>query len=204
MQNTTTTARKAPKQERAIATVEAILEATAQILVSDGYAHASTNRIAKRAGVSVGSLYQYFPNKDAVIAALVERFAKRQMESLSSRLTELGDMPIQEAILELVKALLEVRHLEPELHRVLFEQLPPIVQIELFRDWSDGAILIVMAAMHSRADELRIENAELTAYLLINACHGIIHNTVINRPDLLSGEALAQETALLIWGYLKK
>ena len=63
--------RKSPVQARSAATVDAILEAAARILESEGFEGYTTNAIAKRAGVSIGSLYQYFPNKDAVTAALV-------------------------------------------------------------------------------------------------------------------------------------
>src|ERR1700727_158166 len=67
------TPRKAAKQARAQATVDAIVEAAAQVFESLGYAAATTNRIAERAGVSIGSLYQYFPNKDAILVALARR-----------------------------------------------------------------------------------------------------------------------------------
>ena len=66
-------ARKTPRQERARATVDAILMAAAHILKNEGSGHLTTNRIAEVAGVSIGSLYQYFPNKVAVVAALRER-----------------------------------------------------------------------------------------------------------------------------------
>ncbi len=68
--------RKPARQDRSRATVDAILEAAVDLLSSQGYARTSTNRIAARAGVSVGSLYQYFPNKDAIVAALFERHAE--------------------------------------------------------------------------------------------------------------------------------
>ena len=64
--------RRRPRQARAQATVDAIIQATARVLIEDGYDRASTNRIAQAAGVSIGSLYQYFPSKEALVAALVE------------------------------------------------------------------------------------------------------------------------------------
>lgn len=66
-------ARKPPIQKRAQFTVDGILSASAQVFEAFGYASASTNRIAKRAGVSIGTLYQYFPSKEAIAVALVER-----------------------------------------------------------------------------------------------------------------------------------
>jgi AcrR family transcriptional regulator len=65
--------RKAPAQSRAVETVEAVLEAAARILEEQGFAGYTTNAVAERAGVSVGSLYQYFPGKDAITVALIER-----------------------------------------------------------------------------------------------------------------------------------
>ena len=64
--------RKSPKQQRALATADAIVQATQQIIVKDGYKAATTNRIAETAGVSVGSLYQYFPNKQAIVRTLIQ------------------------------------------------------------------------------------------------------------------------------------
>src|SRR5262245_9490004 len=65
--------RKHASQQRSRATVDALIEATARILVKEGFDSASTNRIAEQAGVSVGSLYQYFPSKEALVAAVIQR-----------------------------------------------------------------------------------------------------------------------------------
>src|SRR5215467_9514064 len=71
--------RKSPRQDRAIATVDAIFEATIQVLLSDGLTRLNTTRVAHRAGVSVGTLYQYFPNKQALLFGGLER----QLEMLA-------------------------------------------------------------------------------------------------------------------------
>jgi AcrR family transcriptional regulator len=67
-----TNPRKSASQERSRLTVEALLEATARVLMKDGYDRASTNKIAAVAGVSIGSLYQYFPSKEALVAAVID------------------------------------------------------------------------------------------------------------------------------------
>jgi AcrR family transcriptional regulator len=72
-QRVKTSPRKLPQQGRSRETVDALLEATAQLLVRDGYDKASTNKIALKAGVSIGSLYQYFPSKEALVSELLER-----------------------------------------------------------------------------------------------------------------------------------
>ena len=71
--------RKHASQDRSRATVDALIEATARILVREGFDSASTNRIAEQAGVSVGSLYQYFPGKEALVAAVIERHNRELM-----------------------------------------------------------------------------------------------------------------------------
>jgi len=65
--------RKLPTQERAAHTIAVIHEAAADILQREGEVNFTTNRIAERAGVSIGTVYQYFPNKDAILAAIAER-----------------------------------------------------------------------------------------------------------------------------------
>ncbi|EKS70839.1 MULTISPECIES: TetR/AcrR family transcriptional regulator [Caballeronia] len=80
--------RKAPAQSRSEATVASIVEAAAQVLESEGFEGFNTNAVARRAGVSIGSLYQYFPGKDALIVALIRRESARFYEDASVALTK--------------------------------------------------------------------------------------------------------------------
>ena len=90
--------RKLPKQSRSRVTVEAILAATTHILVEEGYDKANTNRIAERAGVSIGSLYQYFPNKKSLITALMDQHAQEMAELVGAKLDRLFDSPLENVI----------------------------------------------------------------------------------------------------------
>ena len=76
-----TNPRKSASQERSRATVDALLEATARVLLKEGYDRASINRIAEVAGVSIGSLYQYFPSKEALVAAVIDRHTREISEA---------------------------------------------------------------------------------------------------------------------------
>src|SRR5690348_2503051 len=89
-----TAPRKKPQQERSRATIDAILTATTRILVRDGFDHASTNRIAEAAGVSIGSLYQYFPSKEALVAALVERHIEEMTREIVVAMDEVAALPL--------------------------------------------------------------------------------------------------------------
>src|SRR5688572_21841585 len=94
--------RKLPRQERSQATVEAILEAATHILVRDGYAGLTTNRIAERAGVNVASLYQYFPGKEAIVAELRKRHVAGQREAARRALAQRTDRGLEGTIRAMV------------------------------------------------------------------------------------------------------
>jgi AcrR family transcriptional regulator len=86
--------RKSASQKRSRATVDALVEATARILMREGFERASANRIAEVAGVSVGSLYQYFPTKEALVAAVIERHQQEVMETVRRELAEVLTEPV--------------------------------------------------------------------------------------------------------------
>src|SRR5215469_5379515 len=95
---TLTKPRKNASQDRSRATVDALVEATARILVKEGFDKASTNRIAGKAGVSIGSLYQYFPSKEALVAAVIDRHNQELMQVVRSALTEVASLPLEQAV----------------------------------------------------------------------------------------------------------
>jgi len=113
-------ARKRPVQRRSAATVDAILEAAARILESAGLAGYTTNAIAARAGVSVGSLYQYFPNRDALTAALIERESSPLLAEVEAAAAATS---CEVALLRLIRAAVAHQMRRPELARLLdFEE----------------------------------------------------------------------------------
>src|SRR5262249_32980811 len=116
--------RKRAKQDRARTTVEAILTAAAHILVREGFAAASTNRIAERAGVSIGSLYQYFPGKEAIVAALLERHVRQMLDAAERGLERSASGPLRMRAREMVRMMLDAHAVDPALHRVFMEEMP--------------------------------------------------------------------------------
>lgn len=119
--NTAYSLRKYPRQRRSIATVAAILEAAARILVESGYEKASTNRIAERAGVSIGSLYEYFPGKEAIFGELRRREAQRAYAELIG-----GVQPEhpRAAIRHIVRTRLRWMRRNPVLYAALENEVP--------------------------------------------------------------------------------
>src|SRR5262249_27895123 len=114
-----TNLRKSASQPRSRATVDALLEAAAPILIKPSYDRASTNRIAHVAGVSIGSLYQYFPSKEALVAALIDRHKQQMMQLLRDALIKVAMLPVEAAARELVKVMMDAHQVDPKLHRVL-------------------------------------------------------------------------------------
>src|SRR5436189_3017781 len=99
--------RKNASQERSRSTVDALIEATARILVREGFDKASTNRIAEVAGVSVGSLYQYYPGKEALVAAVIDRHNQDIMRVVRAALAEVSSQPVETAVRRLVAVAIE-------------------------------------------------------------------------------------------------
>src|ERR1044072_8506064 len=122
--------RKNATQERSRATVDALVEATARILIDEGFDKASTNRIAEVAGVSVGSLYQYFPGKEALVVAVVERHQQAIMETVRGELADVLAQPLENAMRALVAIAVKAHRVDPKLHRVLAEQVPRVGKLE--------------------------------------------------------------------------
>jgi AcrR family transcriptional regulator len=112
-------ARKAPGQARSKETVNVILEASARILEADGLHGFNTNALAAKAGVSVGSLYQYFPNKDAILLALINSFEDATQEAILQALQSGKGWPLKTSLKLFVRALVGMHYRRPKLNRVL-------------------------------------------------------------------------------------
>jgi AcrR family transcriptional regulator len=197
-----TNPRKEPRQARSRATVDAILTATAQVLVEEGYDKATTNAIARRAGVSIGSLYQYFPNKEALVTALCERHMHETMHLLMGEMEALQTAPLPEAIRRLIKVLLRIHAVEPELHRVLIEQVPRLSGFEAIAQIDRVLIDVIRTNLSKREEKLRPRHLELAVFILVHGVQGVTHAAVLDRPDALHDEVLAAEVTDLILRYL--
>src|SRR5689334_18851006 len=117
-----TSPRKHASQARSRATVDALIDATARILVREGFDDASTNHIAETAGVSIGSLYQYYPCKEALVAAVIDRHNRQLIQIVRDALADVAVAPIETAVRRLVAAAIAAHRLDPKFHRGLAGQ----------------------------------------------------------------------------------
>ncbi|HWI73039.1 MAG TPA: TetR/AcrR family transcriptional regulator [Baekduia sp.] len=199
-----TTPRKAPRQERSRLTVEAILDAAARVFERHGYAAGTTNRIAERAGVSIGSLYQYFPNKDAILVALVERHVDEGVAAAGPVLDGLvaDPPPLEEGLRRLVEAMVAVHRERPALHRVLFEEAPRPPALRRRLDALAGGARVSVAA-YLRASSGVARDPDLAARLVVQVIETVTHELVL-RPGDVPVEVYVDETVALLVGYLKR
>jgi AcrR family transcriptional regulator len=201
-----TKARKIASQERSRATVEALVEATARILVKDGFDKASTNRIAQVAGVSVGSLYQYFPSKEALVAAVIERHQHEIMQTVRSELVGVLEQPMEKAVRRLVAVAIKAHRVDPKLHRVLAEQIPRVGKLEKLERFNVENYALFRTYLESRRDEVIVDDLELAAFVCVTSIEALTHNAVLHYSKMLSNEAMeavTDEVARLVIGYLK-
>ena len=183
--------------------MDAILAATARVLVKDGYDRASTNRVALEAGVSVGSLYQYFPSKEALVAALIERHSMDMVRYLEDRAARTPpDAPLRAIVRDVVHAMIEAHRVDPKLHRVVMEQVPRVGALKRLTELDEHALLLIRAFLESRRAEIRPKNLKLAAFLLSSLVEAVTHGAVLLHPEYLVDLELVDETTAVICRYL--
>jgi AcrR family transcriptional regulator len=198
---TRTVPRKKPRQERSQATVDAILAATAHVLCSTGYDRASTNRIALAAGVSVGSLYQYFPSKEALVAELVERHIDAMTSLIQTKLAEVQSAPVPEAVRTIIQAMFAAHAVDPKLHKVLIEQVPRVGRLEKLMGVENDVQTLVASFLEARR-ELRRAPAARMAFVLVHAVEAVTHAAVLDELAPAQAQAVADELTHLVLRYL--
>jgi len=192
--------RKLPKQERSQATVSAILIATTRILTEEGYDKFNTNRVAELAGVSVGSLYQYFPNKEALLYALGEHYANEMAQLAHHHLEGLGDRSILEVLQQIIKAVLAAYAVNPKLYRILHQQVPRSEEMRKLDDARIEQMLYSFLAPHR--DQLRPKNLDITVFIVSHTIKSLLYDAIADRPNLLKNGELEQELMRMLSSYL--
>jgi len=195
------TPRKSPRQARSRFTVDAIIEAATQVLRSDGYDGLTTSRAAERAGVSVGTLYQYFPNKAALASAVIDRncgeFLATFERAVALRPT------LRDCIHALVDFALSSQHSPPDLHRIVNELAPRLGVTERTEVVSRAVVKAVEAMLRRHSNELSPEiDLSAAAMIIETMLEALAHRVVQVEPSPEQIDALATETVRLLTRYL--
>lgn len=187
--------RRSPVQSRGQATVDVIVEAAAQILARQGPAAATTNAVAARAGVSIGTLYQYFSDRESLLQEIGRRHVAEMQAVLAGALAGIDGLALPDAVDRLVAAIVASHRVHPRLHQALHQSLA--------RDHLDtiDAFEIAVEAMVLRAlegrPELDLTAPALTATVLVRGLGGLIRTTLRRDPERLDDLAVPMRAMIL-------
>ena len=195
--------RKSPRQKRSQTTVDAILKGASQVLVRVGYERANTTLIARTAGVSVGSLYQYFPNKDAVFSALLKASFSAMIEGLRAIIREAPRERLEARVYRLVSATLAYKAQNPRLHRVLKTELGRLDGAKAMRQLSDQLLRLLEELFAAYRDELPLRDPARAAFFVFNTVEGVVCAALLDAPEVLSEPAFAQELSAALSAMLE-
>ncbi len=197
--------RKTPVQGRSRASVEAILTAAAQVFESHGYAAGTTNRIAERAGVSVGTLYQYFPSKEAIVVALLEEHLHETTRKLHEWVGHMVSLRhgLRDALTDYVQGIMDVHETRPRLQHILLEEAPLPPRLHDLLMAADAEAVRTMGGLLRLYPEVGHADPESAAYLVIHTVESLTHRFAAH-PDerLLDGPRFVVELVSMLEAYL--
>ena len=197
--------RKRPRQRRSQETVDAILEAAARVFTRRGYVAATTNRIAEEAGVSVGSLYEYFPSKESLLAALLEHHLGqgRQLLGAIGAAADSDGLPSLALLTRrFVDAMIALHAANPALHRVIFEETrlhPRLRQAMAALEEDIAGATEAILRVHP---EVRVPDVTLAARVVVQVIESLTHNVVIHPRPGERPDDYAETITILVNGYL--
>jgi AcrR family transcriptional regulator len=193
-------ARKRPQQARSVATVEAIFAATIQVLLAHGPGNLTTTRVAERAGVSVGTMYQYFPHKQALFFAVLQRHLALLTDAVESAHRALEGKPFAVMSDGLVAAFLEARTSDIDASRAIYLFAADLDTEALLSDVFDRVRSAVTRLLASASDAT-FDNLDAVAQMMCATLSGTTR-TVLERSDPGALEALKRELPALCRAYL--
>jgi AcrR family transcriptional regulator len=197
--------RRSPAQARSRDTVAVILTAATRLFAASGYDATTTNHIAERAGVSVGSLYEYFPSKDAILVALAEAHLEEAQRIVRDATRELLDVPadLETTVRTVVCATVKVHALDPDLHRVLSEEASRSPRVRsTMASLKERGVRWWERQLRARP-ELPARDPALAAVMVFEAIESMTHRVVIHGDGTIPLERYVDEIVALIVGYLR-
>jgi AcrR family transcriptional regulator len=199
----TSTPRKRPTQARSQATVNAVLEATTQVLDREGLDAATTTRIAEVAGVSIGTLYQYFSHRDAIFDALQDREFERALALMQTVLSD-GNLvrTPRETVTAVVKGLAALYASCPGLHRLLAIEGLRVAKAERVYAFDLRIIAIIRHFLTATGSPIRRKNRDAAAFVAFQAVRATMLASLLERPPGLGEADLIEEVADLVLRYL--
>jgi AcrR family transcriptional regulator len=193
--------RRKPRQVRAELTRERILTAAAHVFAEHGYAAGTTNRIAERARISIGSLYQYFPNKDAVLAELLVRHIDRGTWTEADRL-DLSPGSLEATVRALVRDAIDNHRDDPQLLRIMIEEAPPSQELRDTIDRHGKVRVAQVRDLLARHPDVRVRDLDTAAELIVFTVEVNTHRLMAD-PQTIAVETFETELVDMVTRYLR-
>jgi AcrR family transcriptional regulator len=194
--------RRKPQQRRARQTVEAVLDAVVRILKREGVGAITTNRIAEVAGVSIGSVYQYFPDKRAIFVALHERHVQEIDRMVHTVLVEHAASTLEEFVRAMIDGIVKAHEGDPELYELLMTAVPH--RADGTRDFATRLHGAFRLAIASRMSEIKKgRNLDAVVFVVTHMVESLSHGVVLRRPRGMSLKAAKDEAVRAVMGYLR-
>ncbi len=196
--------RKNPSQQRSQRTVDAILEAAAQVFTTEGYECGTTDRIAERAGVSVGTLYQYFPNKDAILSVLMRRHIEHVTSFLSGLVEQVrtSAMPLDVAVQRLLRAVAEEQETGGGLHRAIAAVGAIPADVVASSQATHASLLQQLRQLLDASPGVKVADRHYASYLIMTTVDLVVHEFLTHPPSDLARERLLEELWRMVMAYL--
>jgi AcrR family transcriptional regulator len=195
-------ARRTPRQDRSKEVVEAIVQAGLLVLREEGSTQLTTKRIAERAGVAVGSLYQYFADKDDVLEAIFRRQHEEFWDQAVLWVPKLAALPLEQAIGLIVDAGLKRHQKLHEMHPQFYMDQSVRYTLSTFNpNGADRASKWVAMILDCHRDELALPS-ERAAFLLTRTLGAVLVIAVRERPHYLTDPALRDDLLRMSMGLI--
>lgn len=196
-------ARKLPRQARSQATVDAIFDATIQVLLAEGLQRLTTIRVAERAGVSVGTLYQYFPQKQALLFAVLQRHLERVLKTLTEAAESVHHKPLSTMVESIVTAYVRVKTANLDESRALYAVAAELDAPGYVRD-VQARNRAVLEAMLKTAADAQFDDVATVTFMLSGALTGPLRLLLEGGAPKTTHRKLCEQLTSLCLGYLER
>jgi AcrR family transcriptional regulator len=196
--------RKQPNQDRAKETVETIFQATAHILEQEGFDKASTNKIAEKAGISIGSLYQYFPSKEAILAKMIDMFIEKEIRMLEKAIDSDTPKNLLETIETIVEAVIDGKKKQTRFTKLFAQKFLSLAKEDSMKKMDKHVLGLFRTHLEKYKDEIRTENIDLSLYILYQTVRIVPVAIIFDNAFSLNDKNLKNELVYLCYNFLKK
>ncbi|HGX3400284.1 TetR family transcriptional regulator [Acinetobacter nosocomialis] len=195
--------RKSPVQARSTATIEVLHEATIQVLLKEGIVKCNTTRIAERAGVSVGSIYQYYPNRDSLLAAVLQRHLDSVAEKIEELCLKYEKTSLKTLISALVDEIILAKLSNPEESKALYAISGERGGLDLSKRMNDRMLAAVSNLLESASD-IEFDDSQIVAEFVLGAIMGLIRRVLENQVTDKVEQVLESHLKLMVVAYLQQ